>query len=68
MAVDAIPYPIAWDDHDRMRYFAGWVMMCAKFLREKGDISHGLRWGGDWDQDTEVKDNRFQDLVHFELV
>ena len=26
-----------------------------------------LRWGGDWDQDTEVKDNRFDDLGHFEL-
>jgi hypothetical protein len=27
-----------------------------------------LRWGGDWDMDTEVKDNKFDDLVHFELV
>ena len=28
----------------------------------------GLRWGGDWDQDTEVKDNGFDDLPHFELT
>jgi hypothetical protein len=27
-----------------------------------------LRWGGDWDQDTQVKDNNFDDLWHFELV
>jgi hypothetical protein len=26
-----------------------------------------LRWGGDWDSDTEVNDNGFDDLVHFEL-
>jgi len=27
-----------------------------------------LRWGGDWDSDTEVRDNSFDDLVHFEIV
>lgn len=26
-----------------------------------------LRWGGDWDSDTEVNDNSFDDLVHFEI-
>ena len=26
-----------------------------------------LRWGGDWDMDTQVKDNKFDDLVHFEI-
>ena len=60
-AVDVVPYPIDWQDVDRMRYFAGYVMGLAK---AKG-IS--LRWGGDWDSDTEVMDNKFQDLVHFEI-
>ena len=27
-----------------------------------------LRWGGDWDVDTELKDNDFDDLPHFELL
>ena len=27
-----------------------------------------LRWGGDWDRDTEVRDNDFDDLVHFKIV
>ena len=27
-----------------------------------------IRWGGDWDSDTQVKDNKFDDLVHFELI
>lgn len=61
-AVDAVPYPIDWEDRERMTYFAGLVL----------GVAHGmgvtLRWGGDWDRDTEVADNRFDDLPHFELV
>ena len=45
-----------------MTYFAGMVMGIAK---AKGI---GLRWGGDWDQDTEVKDNGFDDMPHLELT
>lgn len=26
-----------------------------------------LRWGGDWDSDRDFKDQRFDDLAHFEL-
>ena len=26
-----------------------------------------LIWGGDWDGDTDLNDNNFDDLVHFEL-
>ena len=26
-----------------------------------------IRWGGDWNQDTKTKDNKFDDLVHFEI-
>ena len=62
LAIDCVPYPIDWEDRERITYFAGYVMGIAK---AKGI---DLRWGGDWDQDTEVKDNGFDDLVHFELV
>ena len=27
-----------------------------------------IRWGGDWDRDTDLSDNRFNDLPHFELM
>jgi peptidoglycan L-alanyl-D-glutamate endopeptidase CwlK len=32
--------------------------------------SHGfrVRWGGDWDQDNDTSDNKFDDLAHFEIV
>ena len=62
MAVDVCPYPIVWDDRERQTLFAGFVLATAKAM----DID--LRWGGDWDRDTEVRDNGFDDLVHFQLV
>ena len=61
-AVDVAPYPIDWEDRDRFHYFAGYVMRTAK------DLNVNLRWGGDWDNDTELKDNSFDDLVHFEIA
>ena len=65
-AVDVAPYPVDWEDRDRFHYFSGFVMGMATKLERKVPTLK-LRWGGDWDQDTEVKDNRFDDLVHFEI-
>ena len=62
LAVDVTPYPINWDDRERQTLFAGYVLATAESLRV------ALRWGGDWDRDTEVRDNSFDDLVHFEIV
>jgi len=62
MAVDVAPYPINWKDEKRFYYFAGYVMAVALSM----DIT--LRWGGDWDRDTDVRDQTFFDLVHFEIV
>lgn len=53
---------INWNDVHRICYFAGHVMAIAK------DMGIGVRWGGDWDSDTELSDNSFDDLVHFELI
>ena len=33
-----------------------------------GKMKHRIRWGGDWDGDTDVKDQKFMDLPHFELI
>jgi peptidoglycan L-alanyl-D-glutamate endopeptidase CwlK len=62
LAVDVMPYPIDFEDRERMHLFAGFVLATARNLGVR------LRWGGDWDSDTEVADNRFDDLVHFELA
>ena len=60
-AVDVTPYPVDWADRERQTLFAGFVLGVANQMGIK------LRWGGDWDQDFEVKDNRFDDFPHFEL-
>ena len=62
LAADVLPYPIDWNDTNRMRYFAGFVVGIAATMGIK------IRWGGDWNQNTELKDNSFNDLPHFELV
>ena len=60
-AVDVVPYPVDFDDIDRMRMFGGFVLGVAS------QLGIPLRWGGDWDMDMEVGDNTFNDLPHFEL-
>lgn len=61
-AVDIAPYPIAWGDTERFVLFAGFIQGIASQLGIR------IRWGGDWDRDTQVKDERFRDLGHFELI
>lgn len=62
MAVDVAPSPVDWSDRERFTLFAGYVLGVAKCRGFK------IRWGGDWNQDTRVKDNKFDDLVHFEVI
>lgn len=61
-AVDVAPNPIDWNDKIRFYHFAGRVQGIAIGLGIK------IRWGGDWDDDNDFKDNSFNDLPHFELV
>ena len=68
MAVDVAPWPVDWKDIKRFYYFAGYVMGIASKLKDEGKIEHSLRWGGDWDSDTIVTDQQFNDLVHYELI
>jgi peptidoglycan L-alanyl-D-glutamate endopeptidase CwlK len=62
LAVDVMPYPVDWQDRERMCYFAGHVMAIAKTM-----FNTTLRWGGDWDLDTDLADNVFDDLPHYEI-
>tara|TARA_Y100001938_G_C8079628_1_gene428267 strand:+ start:1644 stop:2048 length:405 start_codon:yes stop_codon:yes gene_type:complete len=61
LAVDVTPYPVNWKDRERQTLFAGFVLGIANTM------GYDIRWGGDWDQDFEVQDNRFDDFPHFEL-
>ena len=60
-AVDIAPYPIDWADRERFHLFAGFVLGIARSMGIK------LRWGGDWNMNFEVDDNKFDDFPHFEI-
>jgi peptidoglycan L-alanyl-D-glutamate endopeptidase CwlK len=62
LAVDAVPYPIDWQDKRRFYHFAGFVLGVASMMGIK------LRCGIDWDGDFSFKDQSFHDYPHFELV
>jgi len=68
LAVDVAPYPIDWNDKPRFYYLAGLIKGIASELLAKGEISHRVRWGGDWDSDGKFNDQTFIDLPHFELI
>lgn len=61
LAVDVAPYPVKWNDVNRFYAFGGFVVGTARELGIK------VRWGGDWDSDRDFSDQKFNDLVHFEL-
>lgn len=68
LAVDVSPYPVDWKNISRFYWFAGYVMGIAQRLKDEGKISHAIRYGGDWDNDMEIEEDKFTDLVHFELI
>lgn len=61
LAVDVAPCPIDWKDTIRFYHFGGFVKGVAVRL------GIPLRWGGDWDGDTDLHDQTLMDLVHFEI-
>lgn len=67
MAVDIAPYPIDWENREEFTYVAGILVGIASELHADGEIEHVLRWGGDWDRDGDLDDNKFDDLPHLEL-
>lgn len=62
IAVDVVPYPVNWEDRERFALFAGFV------LGRAIDLGINVRWGGDWDRDTQIADEIFLDMPHFELM
>ena len=61
-AVDVMPFPVDWEDLERITLFAGFVLGIAQGMGIK------MRWGNDWDMDFQTKDTGLKDYPHFELV
>ena len=72
LAMDLFPFVggkfIGWHDLKQWYYFGGHVIAVSKAMLAQGDIGHAVRWGGDWDRDNDLGDQRFNDLPHFELI
>lgn len=62
LAVDVIMWPLDWQDWKRHYYFGGYVKATADRLGIR------IRWGGDWDGDLNLVEEKRLDLVHFELL
>jgi len=62
LAVDVMPWPIDWMDRQRICLFAGFVLGTAR------EMGVDLKWGGDWNRNFNVNDERFLDFPHFELA
>lgn len=56
-------------DREILTFLAGHISGTAKRLYIEGQVTHLIRWGGDWDRDGDVLDDqKFDDLPHFELM
>ena len=60
-AVDAVPWPVDWNNKQQFCYFAGIVMATAATMGIK------LRWGGDWNMNNDPSDDGW-DMPHFEII
>ncbi len=62
IAVDLAPYPIDWENRDRFIFLAGVIFAIAQQLEIE------IRFGGNWSMSLLFEKQKFDDLVHFELV
>lgn len=61
LAIDIVPYPIDWSDRERFTLFAGFVLGIAQSMGIE------MTWGGDWNHNFRVSDNKFDDFAHFQI-
>lgn len=59
-AIDLAPMPVDWNDLSRWSYFGGYCLATAR------ELGVPVIWGGDWNNNTKVKDQTFNDLDHLE--
>jgi peptidoglycan LD-endopeptidase CwlK len=61
-AIDIAPAPLNWDDLEAFVSLSKKVLALAKKHNVK------MRWGGDWNMNGDWRDEKFRDMVHFELL
>ena len=68
LAVDCAPYPTLYGEPDAVRHFSGYVLGMADILYHLGHIENRIISGSDWDNDRDLKDQKFYDPLHFEIA
>lgn len=65
LAVDLQPYP--YPTQEKQLWGAlGFIAGLATAIGEKHGVR--LRWGGDWNMNGSLVDNKFNDLFHLEII
>ena len=67
-AVDCAIWPVDWNDRERFVLLQGFLKGVAEMMYSKGEISHKVRLGVDWDNDGNIKEHSFFDGPHIEIV
>lgn len=73
-AVDIAPWPVDWASRrdltpgERQKIIGRFYVLAGAVLQAGYQMGIKLRWGGDWDGDLDMTDQKFDDLPHFELV
>ncbi len=62
IALDIAPWPIDWSNLKPFHTLSQIILPMAK------EMKIPIRWGGDWDGDGDLKDQKFIDLPHYELT
>lgn len=56
-------------DEEHLTYVAAIIMTCGKILHKKGEISHEIRSGLNWDRDGIIlRDQKLWDRPHIEMI
>ena len=69
-AMDLAPWPIRWGDDGptKVKDIGQFYRLAGIVLAVAKEYEIPIRWGGDWNMDGNVYDQKFDDLVHFELL
>ncbi len=65
VAVDFQPYPLP---KRKEKLWAGLAYIAGRAIEIGIEEGVALRWGGDWNRDGDLTDNRFDDLFHLEIM
>ena len=60
-AIDIVPLPVDWNNAQPF------VEVSKYFFQAAKELGVAIRWGGDWNENGDWRDEKFRDLPHYEL-